>query len=96
MTSKAEHVRQAGDPGGHTCHWPGCGRAVKPAMWGCSTHWFTLPVSLRARAWKCYRPGQENDKRPSAEYLAAAREIEAWALAYEARRKAERQQKELW
>lgn len=83
---KADHVRQAGDPGGHTCHWPGCAKRVKPALWGCSKHWFTLPPRFRARIWACYRIGQEDDKRASADYLAVAREVEAWATEYERRR----------
>jgi hypothetical protein len=75
---KAAHVRQAADPGGHTCHWPGCTRRVKPALWGCKEHWFKLPARLRAAIWRCYRPGQEDDKRPSREYVEVAREVEAW------------------
>jgi len=33
----------------HTCHWPGCNKEVPPAMWGCKTHWFSLPKRLRDR-----------------------------------------------
>lgn len=59
---------------GHTCHWAGCGAQVKPAMWGCKEHWFRLPKRLRDRIWHAYRPGQEEDGRPSLDYIAAARE----------------------
>lgn len=59
-------------------------------MWGCKTHWFRLPSRLRSRIWATYRPGQEVDKRPSAEYLSAAAAVQEWALkdiAAEQRRK---------
>jgi len=62
----------------HHCHWAGCRREVPPAMWGCKAHWFKLPLRLRNRIWKTYRPGQEIDKTPSAEYLAVAREVQDW------------------
>lgn len=62
----------------HTCHWPGCGKAVPPAMWGCRAHWFALPATLRARIWRHYRPGQEIDKRPSAEYIETAKAVRTW------------------
>jgi hypothetical protein len=62
----------------HTCHWPGCGKAVPPAMWGCKVHWFTLPNRLRDRIWATYRPGQEIDKRPSEMYLDAAQAVRRW------------------
>jgi hypothetical protein len=62
----------------HTCHWPGCDKAVPPAMWGCKVHWFTLPKRLRDRIWATYRAGQEIDKRPSETYLDAAKAVQAW------------------
>lgn len=62
----------------HTCHWPGCERAVAPAAWGCSTHWFKLPGRLRRAIWDTYRPGQEITKTPSREYIDVAREIQEW------------------
>ncbi|MGH8572085.1 MAG: hypothetical protein ACREX8_05860, partial [Gammaproteobacteria bacterium] len=60
-------MRSAGptDTSGHTCHWPGCGKPVPPAMWGCREHWFRLPKLLRDEIWATYRPGQEIDKEPS-------------------------------
>lgn len=66
------------EPAKHTCHWPGCGRAVAPSMWGCKTHWFTLPKRLRDLVWETYRPGQEISKTPSPEYVAAAQEVQQW------------------
>ena len=78
MNPKVAHVLAASNPGGHACHWPGCTAQVAPAMWGCKTHWFKLPAHLRSRIWQAYRAGQEDDKRPSAAYLAAARDVQAW------------------
>ena len=57
----------------HTCHAPGCGIPVPPRLFMCRTHWRMLPPSLRERIWATYRPGQENDKQPSGDYLDAAR-----------------------
>lgn len=65
----------------HTCHWPGCNKAVPPKLWGCKPHWFRLPKPLRDRIWATYRPGQEIDKRPSADYVQAADDVRAWILA---------------
>jgi hypothetical protein len=53
-------------------------------MWGCRTHWYALSQHLRDRIWRAYRPGQEIDQRPSADYLAVAREVQAWIKAQEA------------
>lgn len=66
------------DAPAHTCHWPGCTQQVAPALWGCRKHWFKLPMRLRQRIWRHYRAGQEVTKTPSAEYLAAARDVQAW------------------
>ena len=75
---KVRHVLAAPGDGRHHCHWPGCGVLVPPAKWGCRSHWYALPKDLRGRIWRAYRPGQEQDKRPSAEYLAAARAVQDW------------------
>lgn len=80
MSSKADHVRAQTQTRKHTCHWPGCGRQVPPAMWGCKPHWFALPKAIRDRIWKAYRPGQEDDRNVSLAYLEAAREAQAFAL----------------
>ena len=76
--AKVAHVKSARQTRLHECHWPGCTKQVPPAMWGCKAHWFALPATLRARVWRCYRPGQEIDMRPSAEYLAVVNEVQAW------------------
>lgn len=76
--SKADYVLSQKQTRSHTCHWPGCGKQVPPAMWGCKQHWFTLPAALRAKVWKAYVPGQEETLTPSEEYLEVAREVQRW------------------
>lgn len=78
IRAKVQHVKAAKQIVQHHCHWPGCKRQVPPAMWGCKTHWFSLPKHLRDQVWRTYRVGQELDKRPSAEYVAVACEIQKW------------------
>ena len=68
----------------HFGHWPGCDKEVVPAMWGCKPHWFKLPKVLRNRIWATYKPGQEITKTPSAAYLAAADEVQAWIKTHNA------------
>lgn len=46
-------------------------------------HWYTLPKWIRDLIWKHYCPGQENDKNPSREYIAAAEKANLWASGYE-------------
>ena len=62
----------------YTCHWPGCAQVVPPRMWGCREHWFRLPREPRDRIRSAYRPGQETDKKASAEYPRAARNVWNW------------------
>lgn len=76
--SKVDYVRSQGQTRKHTCHWTGCDKQVPPAMWGCKPHWMKLPRRLRLRVWASYRPGQEKDMKPSAEYLKVATEIQEW------------------
>lgn len=68
--------------GKHECHWPGCGKEVPPAMWGCKGHWFTLPKAVRDKIWAAYRRGQEITKSVSPEYMAVALEAQAWIREY--------------
>ena len=63
----------------HKCHWPGCDLNVAPRFWGCKTHWFMLPKSIRDKVWHTYIYGQEITKMPTPEYLEAAREAHVWA-----------------
>jgi hypothetical protein len=75
---KVAHVLAAGQTRDHDCHWPGCGRAVPPARWGCARHWKLLPKALRDAIWAAYRPGQEIDATPSRRYLEVARDVQRW------------------
>jgi len=61
----------------HRCSWPGCTEMVEPALWGCKSHWFKLPIKLRKELWRTYVPGQ-TASTASPEYVAAARAIQAW------------------
>jgi hypothetical protein len=84
MNRKADYVRGAirgGEFRGHHCHWPGCDKLVAPAAWGCKPHWYKLPPDLRRRIWRAFRPGQEQTKTPSPEYVAVARETQEWIAA---------------
>lgn len=81
--AKVAHVRRAVQSRLHRCHWPACRHEVPPAKWGCKAHWMKLPKQLRDRIWASYRPGQEDDHRPSRAYLDAAREVQAWIVEHE-------------
>jgi hypothetical protein len=64
----------------HLCHARGCGTPVPPRLLMCLRHWKMVPIDIQRRVWHYYRPGQERDKRPSAEYLKVMKEaIEAVA-----------------
>jgi hypothetical protein len=78
---KADYVRRQAQTRHHECHWPGCTAQVPPAMWGCKKHWYALPAELRREIWRCYRPGQEIDQRPSTAYIAVARRVQQWIAA---------------
>ena len=55
----------------HKCHAQGCIVEVPPKMLMCRRHWFMVPKPLREEVWRTYRPGQEIDKSPTAEYMLA-------------------------
>ena len=57
----------------HACHAHACQAEVPPAKFMCRRHWYALPKHLRDTIWREYRPGQENDKRPSLRYMAVQR-----------------------
>lgn len=69
----------------HRCHAIGCAIAVDPGLLMCRRHWFMVPKKLRKEVWHHYRKGQEVDKRPSAEYLAAAKAAIAAVAKHEGR-----------
>ena len=75
---KRDHVLRASQTRGHTCHWPGCGRQVPPAMWGCKPHWMRLPYAIREAIWAAYSAGQEERLDPSDEYMRAAERAQEW------------------
>lgn len=79
---KVAYVKSQGQTRDHHCHWPGCGKQVPPAMWGCQTHWFLLPKRIRDRIWRAFNPGQEVNMRPSREYVEAARAAQDWIAAH--------------
>lgn len=78
LAAKRQHVARADQTRAHDCHWPGCGRQVPPAMWGCKEHWFRLPRALRDAIWRAYQVGQEESGDVSAEYLEAAERAQIW------------------
>lgn len=80
LPAKVAHVRRARQTRDHKCHWPGCPEMVPPAKWGCLNHWRRLPKHLRDWIWRTYRVGQEDDMRPSRDYVVAAREVQHWIL----------------
>lgn len=92
--NKAKYVLSQSQNRDHTCHWPGCPKQVPPALWGCASHWYTLPKELRDRVWAEYVPGQEISMTPSEAYLEVAMEVERWIKQHVALRD-ERKQQEL-
>lgn len=80
MSEKVDHVRQASQTREHECHWPSCKTQVPPALWGCRRHWERIPIGLRSRLWKAYRPGQEEDLNVSNDYLEVAKEINNFSI----------------
>lgn len=68
----------------HLCHYPGCRIPVKPAFWGCQSHWYALPRFLRSMIWATYKAGQEITKDPSPAYLDVAEKVQIWIQAHAA------------
>lgn len=64
----------------HLCHWPGCREVVSPRYFACRPHWASLPWLIKLRILRSYRPGQEIDKNPSPDYIAAAKAAREWVL----------------
>jgi hypothetical protein len=56
----------------HHCHARGCQVPVKPELLMCLRHWRMVPHPLQRAVWAAYRPGQCDDKRPSAAWHRAA------------------------
>lgn len=57
----------------HNCHAIGCNIETRPALLMCLNHWRLVPDFCKRQINKTYRRGQEIDKRPSKEYLQAAK-----------------------
>ena len=60
------------EPREHTCHARGCGVAVAPELLMCLAHWRKVPRSIQRAVWATYRPGQCDDRSPSAAWHDAA------------------------
>ena len=80
IAAKVAHVRAAPQCRRPHCHWSAREKQVPPAAWGWTRHWFILPNEKRRKIWRTYRKGQEQDGRPSAAYVEAAREAKAWIV----------------
>jgi hypothetical protein len=63
----------------HLCHAYGCTTEIPPRLLMCARHWQMVPRAVKVLVWKHYRPGQEIDKRPSAEYMLVQRAA-VWAV----------------
>jgi hypothetical protein len=59
----------------HLCNWPACRRPVPYDMWGCRTHWFTLPAEIREAILAGWRFGRG---RLSPEWRAAHEKALEW------------------
>jgi hypothetical protein len=83
--SKASYVLSEaakGHDGKHKCHAEGCNAKVSPSFLMCKRHWRLVPQAEQTAIWKHYRTGQEKDKRPTPEYMAALHAaVEAVAVA---------------
>jgi hypothetical protein len=76
--AKVAHVKSARQTRDHVCHWPGCGKQVKPAQWGCFSCWKKIPKDLQREIWRTYNIAQEVRGTPSAAYIQAARDVQDW------------------
>ena len=56
----------------HHCHARGCTTRCPPEHLMCGRHWRKVPRRIQRLVWAHYRPGQCDDKRPSAEWHEAA------------------------
>ena len=56
----------------HTCHARGCSKPVPPELLMCLAHWRRVPRPIQRAVWATYRPGQCDDRSPSAAWHDAA------------------------
>lgn len=54
----------------HKCHAEQCNIEVPPKLLMCAKHWWMVPRAYRTLIHIYFRPGQEVDKQPTAQYLA--------------------------
>lgn len=63
----------------HPCVWPGCAAMLPSRQLGCKTHWFKIPLPLRRRILRHYKP-----RKPlTTEYVQARRAVVEWIAAQE-------------
>lgn len=58
----------------HRCHAIACDEVVERRFLMCKKHWQMVPIEVRDKLVLAYRPGQVRDKRPSKDWLFAAKE----------------------
>lgn len=80
----------------HFCHAIGCKTEVLPRLLMCGRHWRMVSKRSQDEVWRYYRNGQEIDKRPSREYLAAARQATTEVARKESNKPPEAHQPSLW
>jgi hypothetical protein len=71
----------------HKCHAIGCKVTCSPKLLMCANHWRMLPPELRFPVIRNYRRGQSDDKKPSADWLKAAKTAIAFVEVEERRRR---------
>ena len=57
----------------HQCHATACEHKIPASMWCCRRHWRMVPRAIQNSIWRYYRQGQEDDWKPSRQYLLAAK-----------------------
>lgn len=57
----------------HLCHAQDCARPCRPEKLMCRPCWDLVPGHLKVAVLRTYRPGQCDDKRPSREWIHAAK-----------------------
>lgn len=64
------------------CIWEGCPARLPKTQLGCKKHWFKLPLVLRRRIMRNYKP----DKPLTPEYVEAVRAARKWIAEQQAAR----------
>lgn len=57
----------------HHCHALNCTNEVAPKLLMCRRHWAMVDKKIQAQVYGSYHCGQESSKRPTKEFLQAAR-----------------------